>query len=116
MTVFQRQAGKEPSAQRVPGPRAPATQPAPGSAPWSGHHPVRQPEGPSRQRRRGRIPLGQILLARGAITTEALGDALARQAGENARLGDILIANGLVSSRDLHAALAERHRTVVVDL
>ncbi len=116
MTVFQRQAGEEPSAPSVPGPRAPAAQPAPGSDLWSGHQPAPQPRHPAPQRPPGRKPLGQILLDRGAITTGALGDALARQAGENARLGDILLANGLVSSRDLHAALAERHRTVVVDL
>ncbi|MBV7378703.1 glycosyltransferase family 2 protein [Maritimibacter dapengensis] len=60
--------------------------------------------------------LGQTLVERGAISSEDLAEALSRQKREEARLGDILLANGMVTSGAFHAALAERHRTVVADL
>ena len=54
-----------------------------------------------------RVPLGLMLLGRGAITDEQLKKALAaqRELGQS-RLGDVLMKLGIVSAHDISAALA----------
>jgi len=60
--------------------------------------------------------LGEILLERGALSPEDLARALALQAREDARFGDILLAQGMVTAEALFASLAEQYGTVVADL
>jgi glycosyltransferase XagB len=69
-----------------------------------------EPTGPRRRL------LGQMLVERGALHPEDLARALALQAREEARFGDILLANGMVSAEALYATLAEQYGTVVADL
>lgn len=54
-------------------------------------------------------PLGRLLVARGAITQEALERALALQRLSGRRLGDILVGDYGVSMLELAAALSEQH-------
>ncbi len=62
-----------------------------------------------------RLPLGAILLRKGAITPAALRYALDIQSRQQARLGDILRAHGLASEEMVIAALAEQFHTTVID-
>jgi hypothetical protein len=59
-----------------------------------------------------RRPLGQILLAGGAITESALDEALVAHWKRGIRLGEILKSNGSVDARVLHEAvkLTEKSR------
>lgn len=61
------------------------------------------------------VPLGERLVAAGALNPGDLARALALQARQDARLGDILIAQNMVSEGALIRALAEQWRTAVVD-
>ena len=57
----------------------------------------------------GSVPrFGQILLSSGAVTPEALADALHRQREEGGRLGEILIRAGLIGQADVARALARQ--------
>jgi len=60
-------------------------------------------------------PLGRLLVARGAITQEALEDALAMQRNTNRRLGDILVTDHGVSMLELAAALSEQQGLALGD-
>lgn len=64
----------------------------------------------------GRKPVGQILLDRGDLAPADLARAIALQAREDARFGDILLAHGMVTTDALYAALAEQYGTKVADL
>jgi hypothetical protein len=68
------------------------------------------------QRPRQRRPLGEILVERGDLHPDDLVRAIALQLREEARFGDILLAQGMVSSEALHSALAEQFGTIVADL
>ncbi|MCC6226147.1 MAG: Flp pilus assembly complex ATPase component TadA [Microthrixaceae bacterium] len=70
-----------------------APNPAPDSTP--------SPE-PARRR------LGDILVDRGFVTDEQLGDALALQKTTNRRLGEVLLQEGLVTPAQLMEALADQ--------
>lgn len=63
-----------------------------------------------------RVPLGTILLRRGAITSGDLMRALEIQTHQHARLGDILRAHGFASEEAVIAALAEQFDTTVIDV
>jgi len=65
---------------------------------------------------RRRKPVGQILVERGDLSPEDLARALALQAREDARFGDIVLAQGMVTSDALHAALAVQYETIIADL
>ena len=60
--------------------------------------------------------LGDVLVARGAITRDELQATLARHRDTGARLGDELRSSGVVSRLDLYAALAETWGVDFVDL
>ncbi len=60
--------------------------------------------------------LGDVLVARGAITRERLMEALAKQRTEGERLGQVLLSEGDVTRRELFVALAESWGVPVVDL
>lgn len=62
------------------------------------------------------MPIGQILVARGVITTEQLEKALAAQSVTGRRLGEVLIDLHIVRERDVAAALAHQHGFGVADL
>ncbi len=62
-----------------------------------------------------RLPLGEILLRRGALRPADLRHALALQKRQQSRLGDILRAHGLASDAAIKAALAEQFATSVID-
>ncbi|GKY87222.1 glycosyltransferase family 2 protein [Sinisalibacter aestuarii] len=63
-----------------------------------------------------RKPVGQILVERGDLASGDLARAVALQQREDARFGDILLAQGMVTSEALHAALAEQYGTEVAAL
>ena len=67
--------------------------------------------------RLGPVPrFGQILLSNGAVTPEALADALHRQRREGGRLGEILVRRGLIGHADVARALAEQFALGYYDL
>ncbi|MER3453473.1 MAG: hypothetical protein C4344_07575, partial [Acidimicrobiia bacterium] len=59
------------------------------------------PSGPSRR-------LGELLVARGALTPENLAQLLAREEAEGVPLARLCVTGGLVSEKDLVAAVAEQ--------
>ncbi len=63
-----------------------------------------------------RTPIGQILVDRGAISPGDLTKALALQIREDVMLGDILLANGFVTEDALFDALSEQAGAQIVDL
>lgn len=91
---------------------APASAPAFSHRSWPApprsHSPV--------SRSRPRKPLGAILVERGDLHPEDLARAIALQLREDARFGDILLAQGMVTSEALYAALAEQYNTIIADL
>ena len=59
-------------------------------------------------------PLGRVLVEKGFVTPTALQEALHAQSDEpDRRLGEILVARGAVSGRGLALALAEQHGVAV---
>jgi type IV pilus assembly protein PilB len=52
--------------------------------------------------------IGDLLLARGLVTTEQLREATEQQKLSGRRLGDILVASGTIAAADLVDALSER--------
>lgn len=89
----------------LPGPAPRAPQPGPGLQLGAGDR--RHPE---------RKKVGELLVARGDLGPEDLARAVALQAREEARFGDILLAHGMVTQEALYAALAEQYHTIVADL
>ncbi|MFH5776867.1 glycosyltransferase [Paracoccus sp. NGMCC 1.201697] len=61
-------------------------------------------------------PLGQILVEDGAIEPGDLLRAVAMRQRQNARLGQILLAQGLVTEEALTSALSRQWRSSVVDM
>ena len=59
-------------------------------------------------RRPGAVPLGEVLLRRGAITPGQLAEAVVKQSGSGKRMGELLAEMGLVDEREVVAALAEQ--------
>ena len=55
-----------------------------------------------------RLPIGQILLDEGILTKEKLDQALAEQRHTGQYLGELLVARGFVSTEQLVKALAKR--------
>jgi len=53
-------------------------------------------------------PLGQILLAEGAVSQEALDNALRQQSGSEMRLGEILVQQNICTSEEVLRALAKQ--------
>ena len=60
--------------------------------------------------------LGEILLARGAVTEEDLEKALAEQGQPKAFLGQILLRRGVIKKRDLAEALEDQLGVPSVEL
>ena len=60
--------------------------------------------------------LGELLVSRGAISSEQLGAALAEQSGSGRRLGEVLVELGVLGERDFLEALAEQFGLPLVDL
>ena len=52
-----------------------------------------------------RVPIGEALIAEGALTPEQLAEALAQQQSTSARLGELLVSGRLVSPAVLVRAL-----------
>lgn len=66
-----------------------------------------------------RIPLGELLVQRGVLNADQLGDALQLQSrlvdqGLNKLLGDILVARGFATPDDIREVLQDQHKRVVV--
>ncbi len=80
--------------------------------------PQPQPRPAARRRAdaRGSLPIGEILVARGALDPGDLARALALQAREDVRLGEILLTHGMVSEAEFYAALAHQWHAALVDL
>ena len=64
------------------------------------------PEPPAQCRRR---PLGELLVAKGLISSDALEDALEQQRRDGRPLGQILLAAGLLTPQSLARTLTEQH-------
>ncbi|MDE0590101.1 glycosyltransferase [Halocynthiibacter sp. C4] len=64
----------------------------------------------------GRRPLGEILVAQGALAPGDLVKSLALQNREDVPLGDILLSHGLVSEDALFSGLSEQWGTETIDL
>ncbi len=62
-----------------------------------------------------RVPLGSLLMRRGAVTPADLRMALDIQTRQQVRLGDILRAHGLADEDAVIGALAEQYETSVID-
>jgi type IV pilus assembly protein PilB len=60
--------------------------------------------------------LGALLVRAGAISPDALDEAVAEQEGSGMRLGELLIERGLVTRAAVARALAEQHSLEFVDL
>ncbi|HYN55910.1 MAG TPA: ATPase, T2SS/T4P/T4SS family, partial [Motilibacterales bacterium] len=58
--------------------------------------------------RPGTVPIGEVLLRRGAITPGQLAEAVVKQSGSGKRMGELLAEMGLVDEREVVAALAEQ--------
>jgi hypothetical protein len=54
-------------------------------------------------------PLGRLLVERGALTEAQLAEALREQRTSDRRLGEILVARGYVTTFDLVAAVIDQH-------
>ena len=54
-----------------------------------------------------RAPIGETLIAEGALTREQLTDALSQQQQTGLRLGELLVGTGLVGPSVVVRALAE---------
>ncbi len=61
-------------------------------------------------------PLGELLVGRGLVSEEALGEALTQQTISGKRLGNLLVELGLLGERSLTDVLAEQLGLPVVDL
>lgn len=70
----------------------------------------------TREKTPDRLPLGPILLQRGAVDPGNLLKAAAMRTRGEARLGEILLAHGWVQEADLLDALASQHKSSAVDL
>ncbi len=60
--------------------------------------------------------LGEMLLARGTVTSDHLAEALLEQTDSGRRLGEILVEQGILSEGDLVQALSEQLGLALVDL
>ncbi len=58
--------------------------------------------------RAGAVPIGEVLLRRGAITAGQLAEAVVKQSASGKRMGELLTEMGLVDEREVVAALAEQ--------
>ena len=63
-----------------------------------------------------RAPIGQLLVAMGALSPGDLVRATAMRAREDARIGDILLAHGMVDETTLYRALAQQYGAQVAEL
>lgn len=70
----------------------------------------------AKKRGRDRVPLGQLLLDRGALAPGDLLAALAMRARQDARLGDILLTHRMVTEHALFGALSQQWSAQIVDL
>ena len=61
-------------------------------------------------------PLGALLVGRGILSEDQLGEALTAQSSRGERLGDVLVEFGLISERELAGALAEQAGLETIDL
>ena len=75
-----------------------ATQPSPAATP--------QPASPSPAGRP--VPLGQLLINRGAITPAELAEAVDQQAESGKKIGELLVDLGTVDERDVLGALSDQ--------
>jgi type IV pilus assembly protein PilB len=73
-------------------------------------------DGTPRAIRHSGPPLGELLVKKGAITTDALSDALAQQTDEGKLLGEVLIELGLLNERQLLEVLSEQLHMPIVEL
>src|SRR5437870_3406482 len=56
-----------------------------------------------------RLPLGQLLIAKGLLSETDLGLALAHQRNDGRPLGQILLSMGIVNEQELARTLTEQH-------
>jgi type IV pilus assembly protein PilB len=77
-----------------------------------------EPETPvePRPRRHSGPPLGELLIEKGTITSDALAEALAEQNESGNLLGQVLIELGLLNERQLLEVLSEQLHMPIVDL
>ena len=61
-------------------------------------------------------PLGELLVGRGLVSEDQLGEALTKQTTSGKRLGNLLVELGLLGERALTEVLAEQLGLAVVDL
>ncbi len=66
--------------------------------------------------RRGKIRLGDLLVASGAIVPEQLSAALDAQKGTGKKLGEVLVEKGFLNEEDIANALSEQLHLEVIDL
>jgi hypothetical protein len=78
----------------------------PDLAPEPGSTQDEEPDQPQLARRR---PLGELLIAKGLLTEEALDAALEQQRRDGRPLGQILLAAGAVTPQNLARTLTEQH-------
>ncbi len=69
-----------------------------------------------RGRNGGRLKLGAMLVASGALGADQVQDALRRQRDIGGRLGELLVDDGSISEQQIVAALARQMRLKMVDL
>jgi type IV pilus assembly protein PilB len=77
--------------------------------------PRSQPDDAEGPRHSGR-PLGELLVGRGLVSEDQLGEALTKQTTSGKRLGNLLVELGLLGERALTDVLAEQLGLDVVDL
>ncbi|SLN35031.1 Beta-monoglucosyldiacylglycerol synthase [Aquimixticola soesokkakensis] len=80
-----------------------------------GRVPYLTPVAAAPEPRRGRKPLGQILVERGDLSADDLVRATQMRAREQARFGDILLAHDMVSEAALYAALSVQFGVELAD-
>lgn len=69
-------------------------------------------ESPAAQRTQKSKKIGEIMVEKGFLTEDDLGDLIeAQQNARQATLGDILVERGLIATEDLNWALAEQQKT-----
>ncbi|MGO9875345.1 MAG: GspE/PulE family protein [Acidimicrobiia bacterium] len=90
---------------------APATEPH-GTARPNSDEPAVADDGPHHSGR----PLGELLVGRGLVSEDQLGEALTKQTASGKRLGNLLVELGLLGERALTDVLAEQLGLEVVDL
>jgi type IV pilus assembly protein PilB len=97
-------------------PDAPAPEPPVASAP-APVEPVAATTGPRHELgRHSGAKLGDLLVEKGALTSDQLGEALMEQTTSGRRLGEILVESGFLDETELLKTLSEQLKLPLVDL